>query len=77
MKVEFEIYRETNGIETTITVATSVLIVPPWRGGARSAPSEADYYGYTEVEIIESSYELTDSEKTEAEEQALDIASET
>ena len=29
---------------------TTYLVVPPWKGPASTAPSDLDYYGYTEVE---------------------------
>lgn len=37
------------GIPCQVDVDT-LLIVPPWKGSAQTAPSDLDYYGYTEIE---------------------------
>ena len=39
------------GIPCSIKVL-SYTHVPPWRGDARTAPSDLDYYGYTEWDFI-------------------------
>ena len=38
------------GIPCQVEVDT-LLIVPPWKGSARTAPSDLDYYGYSEIEF--------------------------
>lgn len=38
-----------------IARVTTYRVVPPWKGSAMTAPSDMDYYGYTEIE-----YELLD-----------------
>lgn len=38
------------GIPCLIEV-TEHIVVPPWKGNIQSCPSEADYYGYEEIEF--------------------------
>lgn len=42
---------------------TYCVIVPPWKGSAINCPSDADYYGYSDIE-----FELLETEKYSAEE---------
>lgn len=40
---------EVQGIPCLIGVST-YNVVNPWKGSARTAPSDLDYYGYTDIE---------------------------
>ena len=60
----------------------SFIVVPPWRGSAYTAPSDRDFYGYTDMEweLLKFNGEpfpwlenrLTSKERDEVEQEILD-----